>query len=107
MSNTRVEYLFTDLSPTQLAPSEANRVVFAAGKTTGRKGDMNWELDFKIPTGIPVVDQHTKTYSRVILTGRNTVCDQVLVNVPEDPINTTQINDGRNERNSGSDHITA
>ena len=110
MSNSRVDYLFGDVAAGQLAASQASRTNFTPGTTTGRAGDMNWPTDFRIPTGNPafeggVAGPVEMERSRVVLTGRNIVCDQVLVSVPDDPTNTTQENDGRKERNSGYDRI--
>ena len=62
MSNTRVDNVFTDINPTQSAPKFANRTNFVPGTSgAGRLGAMNWELDFRIPLGVPALDGHYHT----------------------------------------------
>ena len=109
-ANERVEYDIKDVAYGQLAPSQALRTEFTPGKATSKAGDMNWPLDYRLPVGTPVFDEASvgvgpvdMTRVRVVKLGRNVVCDQTLVSVPTDPLNTTQENDGRKERTAGYD----
>ena len=107
--NERIEYLFGDVSAGQLAPSQAHRTNFTPGTIFARSNDMNWPVDFLIPTGNPALDligPRPMLRQRLIKLGRNIVCDQELVDVPADPHNETQVNDGRKERNVGYDGVT-
>jgi len=107
--NERIEYLFGDVSAGQLAPSQALRTNFTPGKTNGLPNDENWPKDYLVPTSNPALDligPHPMWRQRLIKLGRNIVCDQVLVFVPVDPHNETQVNDGRKERNAGYDRVT-
>lgn len=108
MSNTRLQFNWDDRYYGQLAPSQANRSQFTPGKAFSKPGDENWPLDYLTPTGTPALDvagPRRMVRVRVYKTKRNVICDQNLVDVPPDPLNTTQINDGRKERNTGYDGI--
>ena len=106
--NERVQFDIKDISHEQLAPSQALRTQFTPGKATSLPGDMNWPKEFKAPQACPALNEVTSgpvdmTRVRVIKLGRNSVSDQTLVSVPVDPLNTTQVNDGRKERTAGYD----
>jgi hypothetical protein len=108
-ANERVEYTIKDISHEQFA--QVGRTMFTPGKATSLPNDMNWPLERKIPVGTPVFAEATHgpldmTRVRIIKLGRNSVSDQTLVSVPADPLNTTQINDGRKERTAGYDWAT-
>jgi len=105
MANERVENQLRDEYYGQLATSQTSRTNFSPGKATARALDENWPKDFPVAVGNPVLETGSGAVTmkrvRVILTGRNSVCDQTLTAVPTDPANTTQDNDGNTERTSG------
>jgi len=101
MANERVENSLRDEYFGQLAFSQKNRTNFSPGKASARALDENWPKDFPVAVGNPALENTITKRTRVALIGRNSVCDQTLTAVPTDPANTTQDNNGKNERNSG------
>jgi hypothetical protein len=82
--NDRVEVTSGDIVYSQLAPSQLNRIQFYPGKAVSCKGDLNFEKDFRIPTGTPAFDGEAAgpvemQRTRVVKLGRNTVSDQTLL----------------------------
>ena len=83
-TNERVEIDSGDIAAGQLAPSQSHRTAFTPGKATSRPLDMNWPVDFRIPTGTPAFDGEAAgpvkmQRARIIKLGRNTVCDQTVL----------------------------
>jgi len=108
MANERIQWNLDDRNFGQLASSQASRTEFTPGKARSNPLDENWPVDFKVPVGTPVFNEAVNgpvdmKRVRVYKTGRNVVCDQVLVGVPSSPESEGQENDGRKERNSGYD----
>ena len=106
-NNERVQWSFQDIHYQQLASSEDNRTDFTPGKATQDAGGMNWELDYKIPTGTPAFDSITGPVTmqreRIIKLGRNIVSDDTIPDGLED-VNT--INNFEDiEKTSGYDWI--
>jgi hypothetical protein len=106
--NERVQYDIKDIGHNQLAPSQSERTEFTPGKARSKALDMNWPKEFKVPQSGYSLSERTSgpadmTRVRVVKLGRGSVSDQVLVSVPIDPLNTTQVNDGRKERTAGND----
>lgn len=82
--NERVQWNDNDLNYGQLAPSQAHRKNFTPGKATGKPGDMNWPVDFRVPVGIrslelPVKGPLEVERVRIIRLHRNSVSDQTIL----------------------------
>jgi len=97
-TNERVEWKLDDKTYyLQDAPSQEERTDFTPGKAgnalgggitpaSARKFRMNspenWPVDFPVKVGVPAADDaglmHGLLHTRVTLTHRQTVCDQVL-----------------------------
>ena len=109
--NERIQWSFYDIYYQQFAQS--NRTEYYPGKASSRELDMNWEKDFRIPTGTPAFDEAVQgsvemQRVRIIKTGRNSVSDMTI---PAPECNSfgdtvTQENDGVKEKTSGSDWVT-
>jgi len=81
--NERVEYISGDITAGQLAPSQSGRTQFYPGKAVSRPGDMNFEKDYRIPTGTPAFDGESAgpveiKRIRVVKLGRNIISDQTI-----------------------------
>jgi hypothetical protein len=130
--NERIAIDSGDISAGQLAPSQASRTNFTPGKATGNAGDMNWPKDHRIPTGTPAFGGESAgpvkmQRERVVLLGRNIVCDQTIAAPTTTGTTTTTITsakewgtvtpastetgtvtqdvNGKQERKSGFDNI--
>lgn len=130
--NDRIANTFHDLSPGQLAPSQAARTAFTPGKATSQPGDENWPKDHRIPTGTPAFSGEAAgpvlmARERVAKLGRGIIDDQVIAAPetgsscttiitsqkewgPTTPTSTltettTQAADGKQERRTGGDSI--
>ena len=82
--NDRIVVDSGDINYGQLAPSKAGQTNFTPGKATGNPQDMNWPTEFRIPTGTPAFNGEAAgpvkmVRERVVLLGRNIVCDQTIV----------------------------
>ena len=107
-ANERIQWTFYDKDYQQFAQS--SRTQWTPGKATSAELDMNEEKQFRIPTGNRAFDEATNgpvkmARVRVIKLERNTVSDQTVPTL-SDPENTTQVNDGENERTAGYDWAT-
>jgi len=79
--NERIQFNLNDLWYMQLAASQANRTDFTPGKATQDRGGMNWELDYRIPVGLPNFESGGPLEVervRIELLHRNTICDQTI-----------------------------
>jgi len=123
--NERVQYDLSDKEYyLQDAPAQANRTDFTPGKT-GESLDENWPKEFNVKTGNPTVDASEMQHIRVLKTGRAVLCDQTIP-APEVLGSTVttctddaggvegthtfketkvQINNGIQERNTGSENV--
>jgi len=129
-TNDRIVVDSGDINYGQLAPSQSSslRTNWTPGKATGKPQDMNWPVDFRIPTGTPAFDGESAgpvemVRERVVLLRRNTVCDQTVVapvvtgtrvetrsevgvngtDVVQDTIQPSNL--AKQERNTGFDNI--
>ena len=81
--NDRIAYAGNDISAGQQAPSQAQRTEFYPGKATSRPGDMNFEIDFRVPQGTPAFDREAAgpvemERRRIIKLHRGSVSDQTI-----------------------------
>ena len=95
-TNERLEVVSGDIAAGQLASSQSARTEFVPGKATSRVGDMNWEKDFRIPTGTPAFDGESAgpvkmARSRVVKLGRNIIDDQTVAAPVTSATKTTTI----------------
>ena len=109
-NNERIQYNSYDINYQQYVQS--NRTNFYPGRASARAGSMNWEKDFRIPTGTPAFDESVNgpvqmQRVRIIKLNRNTVSD-VTIPVPQFDGSGNAIaqkNDGVKEKISGFDQL--
>jgi len=108
--NERIQYTSDDINYQQY--SQSGRTNFTPGKASASAGDMNWEKDYRIPTGTPAFDEASNgsvkvQRVRVIKLNRNTVSDQTIPTPQLDDSGDaiTQDNDGIKEKTSGYDWL--
>jgi len=84
--NDRIVVDSGDVAYGQLAPSQSSpsRTNWTPGKAEGKPLDMNWPVDFRIPTGTPAFDGEAAgpvlmVRERVVKLGRGVVCDQTVL----------------------------
>jgi len=109
--NERIQYTSDDIGYQQYAQS--GRTNFCPGKASASAGSMNWEKDYRIPTGTPAFDESVNgsvkvQRVRVVKLNRNIVSDQ---NIPAPQLDGSgdaiaQDNDGIKEKTSGYDWLT-
>lgn len=110
-TNERVVYTSGDIIHGQLAASQASRTSFTPGKATSRAGDMNWEKDFRIPTGTPAFDGEAvgpveMSRTRIVKLHRGSVSDQtVLTPVTSGVRVETRTEEGISGANSTTDTV--
>lgn len=126
--NERLEEQLTDIEEhTQFSPSQADRKDFTPGKAyvsdnPANQLAQNWPQEFIVKTGNPVFDNNNGViHTRVAKTGRLVICDQTIPqpNVLGTEIvsvtgrgysgeaiiteTSTQLNNGEQERDTGSE----
>jgi hypothetical protein len=97
--NERIQWDINDIRYGQLAPSQAGRTNFTPGKASARPSDENWPLDYRIPVGVPAVEESGPLEVervRVVKHERNIVDDQTILAPTVIRTVVTSVNDPAN-----------